>query len=287
MSLLAAAKKPPAEPLIVTICGNPGSGKTSLAASFPKPFLIRTTGEAVPRDLAEAPDTLDEVQKVADLWSQLMALLDEEHNYKTLIIDSVTGLEALFVADVLASDPKARGLNQALGGYGAGRAAVVAQHARVRKAAEALRKRRGMHVVFVAHADIVRVDPPDSDAYSLYSLRLDNKSMAPFVDSVDVVGFVKQHVVVMGDEGAKKAVTTGDRVLSTYMTPSSIQKNRLGILEDLEFAQGENPLAPWIKNIYGIANEQDSKNKVAGRYGRTGKPSEEMQQVPDDIPGDD
>jgi len=246
MSLLSAAKKPQNEPLIVTICGNPGSGKTSLAASFPRPFLIRTTGEAVPRDLADAPDSLDEVQKVADLWSQLMALLDDEHSYETLILDSVTGLEALFIADVLASDTKARGLNQALGGYGAGRAAVVAQHARVRKAAEALRKRRGMNVVFVAHADIVRVDPPDSDGFSLYSLRLDNKSMAPYVDSVDVVGFVKQHVVLMGEEGSKKAVTSGDRTLTCYMTPASVAKNRLGITEDIEFVQGENPLAPYL-----------------------------------------
>lgn len=246
MSLLKAAKKPQREPLIVTICGNPGSGKTSLAASFPKPFLIRTVGEAVPRDLDEAPDALDEVQKPAQLFAQLMALLDEEHDYQTLIVDSVTGLEAMFIADVLASDTKARGLNQALGGYGAGRAAVVAQHARVRKAAEALRKRRQMNVVFVAHADIVRVDPPDSDGFSLYSLRLDNKSMAPYVDSVDVVGFVKQHVVLMGDEGSKKAVTTGDRTLTCYMTPASVAKNRLGIVDDIEFIQGENPLAPYL-----------------------------------------
>ena len=246
MSLLAAAKKPPAEPLIVTICGNPGSGKTSLAASFPKPFLIRTTGEAVPRDLAEAPDTLDEVQKVADLWAQLMALLDEEHDYKTLIIDSVTGLEALFTADVLASDPKARGIQQALGGFGAGRDAVAAQHARVRKAAEALRKRRGMHVVFVAHADIARIDPPDAEGYNSYTLRLHNKSMAPYVDATDVVGFVKQSTVLLGDDGNKKAITTGERVLTTYMTPASVAKNRLGITEDIEFIQGENPLAPYL-----------------------------------------
>ena len=122
----------------------------------------------------------------------------------------------------------------------------MAQHARVRKAAEALRKRRGMHVVFVAHADIVRVDPPDSDGYSLYSLRLDNKSMAPYVDSVDVVGFVKQVMVLLGDDEAKKAHTTGERTLTTYMTPASVAKNRLGITEDIEFIQGENPLAPYL-----------------------------------------
>lgn len=247
MSLLSAAKKPQNEPLIVTICGNPGSGKTSLAASFPKPFLIRTTGEAVPRDLADAPDSLDEVQKVEPFWAQLMALLDEEHDYQTAIVDSITGLEAMFTADVIEKDPnKPKSINQALGGWGAGRAAVASQHARVRRAAEALRKRRGMNVVFVAHADITRIDPPDAEGYNAYTLRLNDKSMAPYVDSVDVVGFVKQHTILLGDDGNKKAITTGDRILTAYMTPASCAKNRLGITEDIEFVQGENPLAPYL-----------------------------------------
>jgi hypothetical protein len=257
MSLLAAAKKPQNEPLIVTICGNPGSGKTSLAASFPKPFLIRTTGEAVPRDLAEKPEGLDEVQKAEGLFEQLMALVNEEHDYQTVIIDSVTGLEALFTADVIEKDgnnPKS--INQALGGWGAGRAAVASQHARVRRAAEALRKRRGMNVVFVAHADITRIDPPDAEGYNAYTLRLNDKSMSPYVDSVDVVGFVKQHTIVMGEDGKKKAITTGDRILTCYMTPASCAKNRLGITEDIEFVQGENPLAPYLS-----AHPQPDKTK--------------------------
>jgi hypothetical protein len=175
-----------------------------------------------------------------------MALLDEEHDYQTLIVDSVTGLEALFTADVLASDPKARGIQQALGGFGAGRDAVAAQHARVRRAAEALRKKRGMNVVFVAHADIARIDPPDQDGYNSYTLRLHSKSTAPYIDAVDVVGFVKQDTVLLGDENKKKAITTGGRTLSVHMTPASCAKNRLGITEDIEFIQGENPLEPYL-----------------------------------------
>ena len=248
MSLLAEASKPAPEPMIATICGNPGSGKTSLASTFPKPFLIRTSGEGVPRDIApeHMPDTLDEVSKVAHLWAQLMALVDEEHDYQTLILDSVTGLESIFIQDVLDSDPKARGIQQALGGYGAGRAAVTASHMRVRKAAEALRKRRGMNVVFIAHADIVTINPPDGDAYSSYSLRMNDKSMAPYVDSVDLVGFLKQGHVLMGDEGNRKAVSTGERVLVTYLTPASVSKNRYGIEDDLEVTKGVNPLEPWM-----------------------------------------
>lgn len=248
MSILQSAAPAAPEPLIVTICGTPGSGKTSLAATFPKPFLIRTQGEAVPRDLSgdERPDELGETDSVGMLWDQLKALAMEDHAYKTVIIDSVTGLENLFIADVLASDAKARGIQQALGGYGAGRDAVAAQHMRVRRAAEAIR-RRGIHVVFLAHSDINRIDPPDSDGYTAWGLRLHSKSQGSYVDSVDVVGFLKQAVILRGEEGQKKAVTTDDRVLVTYLTPANISKNRLGITEDIEVQKGVNPLAEYLR----------------------------------------
>ena len=263
MSMLENAKIPSKEPMIATICGNPGTGKTSLAATFPKAFLIRTQGEALPRDVPDdkMPLSLDEVSSEAQLWDQLLALCNEEHDFKTLIIDSVTGLEGLFTAEVLNSDPKAKGIQTALGGYGAGRDAVAAKHARVRKAAETLRKRRGMNVVFIAHADVNRIDPPDSEGYSQYTLRLHSKSMAPYVDSVDLVGFIKQQTVLRGDEGNRKAVTTGERVLTTYLTPATISKNRYGISEDIDFVQGENPLAPWIDQ----ATARKTKPRAAKR----------------------
>lgn len=246
MSILKHVTKPRREPIVATIVGTAGSGKTSLATTFPNPLVVRTQGEAIPRDIPrdQMPDVLPEELVAADnLWTVLKALREDDHEYKTLVIDSCTGLEQLFVADVLAQDPKARGINQALGGYGAGPAAVMACHMRVRRMVEALRKERGMHTLFLAHADIARIDPPDSDGYSQYSLRLPGKSMAPYVDNVDLVGFIKQAVIVRGDEGQKKAITTGDRVLVTYMTPATVAKNRFGITDDIDVKKGENPLA--------------------------------------------
>lgn len=250
MGLLQHVTKPKREPIVATIVGTAGSGKTSLATTFPAPLVVRTQGESIPRDIPrdQMPDVLPEELTTADnLWAVLKALRDEEHEYKTLVIDSCTGLEQLFVADVLSQDTKARGINQALGGYGAGPAAVMAMHMRVRKAVEILRKERGMHTLFLAHADIARIDPPDSDGYSQYSLRLPGKSMAPYVDNVDLVGFLKQEVALRGEDGQKKAITTGDRVLVTYMTPATVAKNRFGIEDDLPVEKGVNPLGFLIE----------------------------------------
>lgn len=248
MSILEKAAPPKKEALIVTLCGEPGSGKTSCACTWPKPFLIRTQGEAVPRDIDpdNTPMSIGETTSEELLHQQLLALIRDDHEYKTVIIDSITGLEQMFISEILAEDPKARGINQAFGGYGNGHAAVAAKHARVRKAAEMLRQ-KGINVVFLAHSDITRIDPPDGDGYTQYGLRLNSKSTAPYVDSVDVVGQIKlQRAVIQAEGEHKRAIGTGSRVLVTYLTPSAVTKNRLGIDDDIEVVKGVNPLAQWI-----------------------------------------
>jgi len=252
MSILDRAAKPVREPFVGTIVGVQGTGKTSLACTFPSVIMLRTQGEKPPQDIPadQTPTTL-EIESAQDLWDALKALLREDHAFKTLVFDTATGLDILFTQDVLAADPNSRGLNQSHGGYGNGASMVSAMHMRTRKAAEMLRKQKGMNIIFLAHAEIVDVSPPDSDPYSTYSLRLPKKSMAPYLDSVDCVGFLKQTravkgaVEAKGDRGAKpgRAISSGDRVLVTYLTPAMASKNRYGITEDLEVEKGINPLA--------------------------------------------
>lgn len=257
-SILDRATRPAPEPFVGTIVGVQGTGKTTLACTFPDLIMIRTQGERPPHDIPEGqvPVTL-EVDSANDVWDALKALLREDHAFKTLAFDTVSGLDTLFTQDVLAADPNSRGLNQSHGGYGNGASMVSAMHMRVRKASELLRKQKGMAVIFLAHAEIVDVSPPDSDPYSSYSLRLPKKSTAPYLDSVDLVGFLKQDRVVRGATEAKgdragkagRAITSGDRVLVTYLTPACASKNRFGITEDIDVVKGENPLAPWLPQV--------------------------------------
>jgi hypothetical protein len=252
MSILQQASKPADRPVIVTICGDSGLGKTTLAASFPKPIVVRAEDglQGVPLELR--PDALPVLQTEQQLWDQIMALLQEEHDYKTLIIDSVTALERLFVQHVIESDPKKpKSINQALGGYGAGLAAVASMHQRVRKACGLLNERKGMHIVFVAHADTETIELPDSDPYTRYSLRLGKKSVAPYVDDSDVVGFLKLETFTMGDGERKKAISDGSRVLVCHATASNVSKNRFGITEPLPVQQGSNPLTQYIPTLQG------------------------------------
>lgn len=248
--LLSTISKPADRPVIVTICGDSGLGKTSLAAAFPKPIFIRAEDglQAIPED--KRPDAFPLIHKVDELWEQITALLQENHQYKTVVIDSVTALERLFVQHVIDSDPKKpRSINQALGGYGAGLSAVANMHQRVRKACGLLNERKGMHVVFVAHADTETIELPDSDPYTRYSLRLGKKSVAPYVDDSDVVGFIKLETFTTGDGERKKAISDGTRVLVCHATASNVSKNRFGLTEPVKVEQGVNPLAVFIPSL--------------------------------------
>lgn len=250
MSILSTIGKPADRPVIGTIVGDSGMGKTTLAASFPNPIVMRAEDglQAIPAE--RRPDAFPIIAKVDDMWDQFKGLLNEEHDYGTLIIDSVTALERLFIQHVIDSDPKnPRTINQALGGYGAGLQAVAALHHRVRRAAGALVERKGMHVVFVAHADTEVIEAPDSDPYTRYSLRLGRKSMAPYVDDSDIVGFLKLETYYTGDGERKKAISDGSRVLVTYATAANVSKNRFGITGDLQVQAGVNPLAGIVPGL--------------------------------------
>lgn len=259
MSILENAKKSATnKPCIITLFGGAGSGKTSLACEFPDAFLIQTRGESVPRDVPsdKTPDQLPaigtkqseqdgaKVWDESELYDQLMALVREEHEYKTLIVDSVTGIENLFVDNVLAVQPeRQKTMNAAGSGYGSAWDTVMGKHGRIKKAAEILRDKKGMNVIFLCHAEVERVDPPDAAPYTKYNLQLNKKTAPVYINESDVVGFVTQETFV-SDKG--KARTSGDRVVKVCMTPANVSKNRLGIIDDLVYEKGTNPFAEYL-----------------------------------------
>lgn len=250
MSILKSIEKPKDRPVLATILGDAGLGKTSLAASFPKPIVIRAEDGLQSIPLKSRPDALPLLKTAEDLWQQLTALIQQDHEYQTLVIDSVTALDRLFTAAVMESDPKKpASIAQALGGYGAGFLAISAMHHRVRKAVGVLNEKKDMHIVFIGHADTETIELPDQDAYTRYTLRLNKRSVAPYVDECDLVGFMKLQTFTTGDGDRKKARSDGTRILVTYATAANVSKNRYGITDDIEVTTGINPLKAFIPSL--------------------------------------
>lgn len=265
MSKSFAPTKAAVRPPIITICGDAGTGKSSLAATFPNPVFIRVEdGVGRIHDAVPIPDTFPVIRTEEDLQEQLIWLLNEDHEYKTVVIDSVSALESVFTDAILKQDGRSKTLATALGGYGAGYAALASRHRGIRKMCGLISERRGMAIVFISHADLETMRLPDTDDYSRYSLRLNSKSLPAYVDDVDLVGFVRLVSALRGDEGdRKKVVSNGDRELICFATAASVSKNGYGITDPLELEPGVNPLIPFMRAKAQSAKSAKAKSNPA------------------------
>lgn len=233
-------------PCLFTFVAEGGLGKTTLAAMFPKPVFIRT--EDGTQSIVGSDAVLFDVAQTTDqIFDQISALVEQEHDFKTLVLDSITQLNTMIEAEIISSDPKnPKSLNQALGGYGAGHSAVAERHREIRQACGYLSAMKGMHIVFIAHADSETVDLPDSDPYSRYTIRMNKKSVGHYSDNVDCVGFIKLKRFLRGETDHKKAISDGTRIITCYPTANHISKNRFGISEDLVFDLTTNPFGAYL-----------------------------------------
>lgn len=275
----------------ITVLGEPGLGKTTLACMFPNPIIIRLEDgvEAVPD--AFKPKLMPVVESYEQLDAQIRWVFKnrESHGCKTLIIDSITRAETMFEREIVANDPnKPLSINQACGGFGAGVKAVGAMHAKVRKLLGHLNQHGDMAVIIIAHAETETVEPPDGENYMRYTLRLGKKSQAPWVDDVDMVAFIQLQRFVKGAKAetknsqakAGKALSDGTRELVGYVTAGNVSKNRFGLpdgqpieLPDPRAKDAVNPILPCIPYYVenGYAGKQKQAEKVVDR-------SEEMEQ---------
>jgi len=249
MSLLETIETPDDGPGFVTIFGDAGAGKTTIGATFPKPIFIRVEDglKAIPKE--KRPQAFPLVKQAQDVWDQLTALKGD-HDYKTLVIDSISKLDVIFTEEIMKTEGK-NNLAQCAGGYGAGFQVLFGMHQRLRKACQVLHEKKGMNVVFLAHADVDKIEPPDMAGYSKYVLKLTANSKVncadPYVNDVDVVGFIRLQTFTKGGENeVKKAMSTGARELICFATASNVSKNRFGITDPITVEIGVNPLAGLV-----------------------------------------
>jgi GTPase SAR1 family protein len=230
-------------PIIVTLFGEGGVGKTTLAAMFPKPVFIRT------EDGTQSLQGHDDValfplaQSSEDVFDAIEALATQDHDFKTVVLDSITQLATMIESEIVAADPKAKSINQAGGGYGAGYNTASERHRKLRDWIGSLAYERGMNVVFIGHADTETMDLPDMDAYTRYTVRLHKKVVPHYTDNVDAVCMVrlKADLIGAGDD-RKKVISTGLREIVCHPQAASVTKNRFGITEPLTFTfDGGNP----------------------------------------------
>ena len=234
-------------PIICTLFGEGGMGKTTLAAMFPNPVFIRTEDGTASLAGNDNVSLFPLATSTQDLLDAIEALATQKHDHKTLVIDSITQLATMVEAEIVAADPKAKSINQAGGGYGAGYSAAAEKHRQIRDWAGSLAYEKGLNIVFIGHADTEMLDLPDMDPFARYTVRMHKKSLPHYTDNVDLVGLIRLKTLIRGGDGDKKrAISTGEREIICHPQASSVTKNRFNVSEPLAFTFDRNPFADFV-----------------------------------------
>ena len=204
------------------IYGVQGIGKSTCASTFEAPIFLRLedgiSNISVPT-FGEIPQVMEQV------GDALRALINEEHHFKTLVIDSLDWLEPLIWEKVCRNNG-IKCIEKI--GYGKGYIEADNSWKYFMGLLNELRTKKKMQIVLLAHYEIKGLTPPDSDSYDRYQIKLHKRALALFSEWVDNIFFINYQRRMIEDEKTKKkrAAGEGDRLIYTEERPAFLAKNR-------------------------------------------------------------
>lgn len=226
-------------PRRTVIHGVHGVGKTSFAIKSRNCIVIRTEDGCGDFDVAYSPM----VKSFEHLLELLTDLGRNEHGFETVIIDSLSALEPLihkFVCENQTNDKGQRVKSIESFGYGKGWLHAMELGWRPLMAyLNALRSKRKMGIILIAHTDVVRFDDPTSAPYERYKPAINKLAAAEIMQWADEVLFAtwKTYTTTVTDEKRDMKLTKGsgdgERVIYTTERPAWMAKNRLSLPDEI------------------------------------------------------
>jgi hypothetical protein len=212
----------------IVIAGPNKIGKTTFAAMAPGAVGILT------EDGADAVETqaFPLATSLVDVYQAINVLLTEEHDFKSLFIDSLDWLEPLLQKHVC----EAQGWKSIDQPFGKGHAEAANEWRNLLNGLEALRAERNMGVILIAHDKVKRIEDPLTEGYDAHVLKLHDRAAALVQEWADVIGYAGHRVYtnkVESQFGNKetKATTTGERILHVSPHPAHCGGNRFGLTD--------------------------------------------------------
>lgn len=249
--------------------GPPGIGKTTLAAEFPEPIILQVE-DGTPGDLE-----LNSFGKL-DTFEQVMGYLEvlytEDHEFKTVVIDSVTELERLVFAETCRRGDDKGNAKANIEDFGYGKGYVYAKRTwqDVVDGLNALRRDRGMTIILIAHSTVERFDDPETVSYDRYEIDLHKHSVGAIEREMDAIFLLKSPISVKKEEqgfNKERAIADGSSLVLIHAVgrPAFIAKNRYSMPPTIRFDKGNGyaALAPYFPGYEAPAEAEPKTKKAA------------------------
>lgn len=174
------------KPNIDIIYGGPGVGKSSWAAGAPDPYFI---------DIEEGTKKLNVTRmdpspkNFMEFMGAMHELLNEKHDYKTLVVDSLDHLEMMiWDYTIMAAGIKNR---SDFNSYGRGPELALEHWQQFASVIKPLKEK--MNVILICHSQVKEVkDPLRATAYDRHDLKIHKKAAALMVETSDSVLFARK-----------------------------------------------------------------------------------------------
>jgi hypothetical protein len=211
----------------ILLAGEPKIGKSTFAAMAPNSIGILTEDgmSGIDADAFPIAHSLD------DIYSAIGTLLNDEHKFENVFLDSLDWCEPLIQAHVC----KANGWKDIeTPGFGKGYVAAAAEWKNLLDGLEALRRERGMGVILICHVKQQRIESPTHEGYDAWVLKLHNRASALVEEWADIVGFAAHRIAIKKTDAGfgnkeSKALKTGERMLYLEAHPAYPSGNRFGL----------------------------------------------------------
>jgi hypothetical protein len=234
ISLSSLRRGPLARPPRVVLMGTEGVGKSTWGNSAPNPVFIQTEDGL---DALDVNASFDLATSYADVRQALWELAYEEHQFKSVVLDTADWTETLIHKKV-ADDHKVATID--LIPYGKGYKAAMEIWRDMLAGFDVLRNDKGMIVIILAHVKIKKFEDPTADAYDRYLLDLHDSAAALLTEWCDIIGFATHSVATKTTDAgfnrkATRATSSGERLLHLEERAGFVAKNRYGLPPTIAF----------------------------------------------------
>lgn len=242
----------------------PGWGKTSFGAQTPKPIFIQTRGETGLDTLIQSGQLhptphFPEINTWGELTAAIRFLRTEEHEFKTLVIDTLPGAERLCYEYVCERDFDNDWGERGFTGYMRGYEVAMAEWRLFLNMLDDMRSERGLTVFALFHSKIKTFRNPLGADYDRWAPDMQDKCWGLTMKWLDCVLFGTFETVVStgnrsdANNPNKKGKAVGAaRMLYTEEQPGYDAKNRLGLPEEIEM--GSSPEEAWANFSAALKN---------------------------------